>query len=298
MGTFQSRCIMKVMVTGACGYIGSHLVKRLAEAGSYYVIAVTNRYTENSNLVQYLADEYVVSTNDNPCRSKTVDTIAHLGGYISVEESVKNPMKYYTGNLQKTCDLLRYNSYDNIVFASTAAAFDPVSPYAISKLACEDIIKQLSKNYTLFRFFNVSGINPGHHYVNPVTHIMNRLAQSITLQTTFKLNGNDYDTKDGTCIRDYVDINDLIGAIVKAINIPANTNYECLGSGIGYSNLEVLETMQTVTGKHINYEINPRREGDAPKLIVDNVSDYMTVTRDLADMCRSTYEYFENKKNQ
>ena len=288
---------MRVLVTGACGYIGSHLIKRLAESGSYHIIAVTNRNTENSNLIQYLSDRYLVATNDYPCTSKTVDTIVHLGGFISVQESMQDPAKYYIGNLQKTYDLLKRNTYNNVVFASTAAAFDPVSPYARSKIAAEDIIKQFAPNHTIFRFFNVSGINSGHYYVNPITHIMNRLAYSIVSDTPFVLNGNMYDTPDGTCIRDYVDINDLVSSLVKAINIPANTDYECLGSGTGYSNLEVLNTMQEVTGKNINYEIGPKREGDAPKLIVDNVSDYMTVTRNLADMCGSTYDYFKNKKN-
>jgi UDP-glucose 4-epimerase len=289
---------MKIVVTGACGYIGSHLVVRLAELG-HKIISVTNNFTENYELVK--KHSYVVRMNDGQQHDMYLDqsdTLIHLGGFISVEESMSEPLKYYQGNTSETIRLLKEYKWDNVIFASTAACFDPVSHYAKSKLACEWAIKALVPNYTIFRFFNVAGINEGHYYVNPTTHIISKLAECAVNKTKFIMNGYDFDTPDKTCVRDYVDVNDLVEAIVKAINKPANTEYECLGQAIGYSNKAVLHTMESVIGKHIDFDYGPRRDGDAARLVVPEVSQYLDPQKTLRDMCKSTYGYFKNLKNQ
>lgn len=290
---------MRVVITGANGYIGSHVVARLAELGGYGIMSVSTTSTRNDDLVKKHSDLFIKDYNGGYNRFVGKgDILVHLGGYISVEESMRDPMKYYKGNTQATIDYIDKYKFDNMVFASTAACFDPVSHYAKSKLACEEVIKGCVDNYTIFRFFNVAGINPGHFYVNPTTHIISKIAECAVNKETFTFNGNDFDTCDGTCVRDYVDINDLVESIVLAINKPANTDYECLGTGNGFSNMAVFKTMEFAIQKHIDYDIGPRRPGDPAKLVVEERSDYFTQTRSLEDMCKSTYGYFKNLKNQ
>ena len=288
---------MKIVVTGACGYIGSHLVVRLAEEG-HEVISISNTWTENSELVKKHSKLLRMMTHGRyDMYIAEADTLIHLGGYISTEESMTDPLKYYRGNTSETIRFLNDYEWNNVVFASTAACFDPISHYAKSKLACEWAIKATVPNYTIFRFFNVAGINEGHYYVNPTTHIISKLAECAVNKSKFIINGHDYDTPDGTCVRDYIHVNDLVEAIIKAINKPANTEYECLGCGLGYSNKAVLHTMESVIGKHIDYDYGPRRDGDPARLVVPEVSTYLNPTQTLADMCKSTYGYFKNLKN-
>ena len=288
----------RIVVTGACGYIGSHLIARLAEHGGYTIIGLTNTFSPNSEIVKKMCQLRFNANGAHDLFVEKADAHIHLGGYISVEESMNDPMKYYSGNTRYTINYLKEYKPNNMIFASTAACFDPVSHYAKSKLACEWAIRATVPNYTIFRFFNVAGINPGHHYVNPTTHIISKLAECAVNKEKFIINGKDFDTPDGTCVRDYVDVNDLVDAIIKAINKPANTEYECLGTGLGFSNKAVLHTMESVIQRHIDYDYGPRRNGDPGRLIVPEVSEYLEPSRTLFDMCKSTYEYFQNKKSK
>jgi UDP-glucose 4-epimerase len=217
----------------------------------------------------------------------------HLAGLISVEESMTNPVDYYSTNLIGTLQMLRATNEDtHFIFASTAGAFDPQSPYARSKVAAEDVIKELSNAYTIFRFFNVAGSDGENMQQGKATHLI-RIASECAVGTreSMCIFGHDYDTPDGTCVRDYIHVVDLANAIANAIhNGPKNTPYECIGSGKGYSVEDVIETMKNVSGKDFKVFMAERRAGDPAILTVDNQFDGLQITHTLDDMCRSAYE--------
>ena len=165
-------------------------------------------------------------------------------------------------------------------------------PYARSKVAAEDVIKEKASGYTIFRFFNVSGTDGINRQLGAPTHLI-RVAAMVAAGKLSKMAifGTDYDTRDGTCIRDYIHVVDLADAIVNAVERgPANTPYECLGSNVGYSVREVIDTMETVTGKKLEVFEAPRREGDAVSSVVDKLSDLVTLQKSIEDMCADQYK--------
>ena len=302
---------MKIIVTGATGYIGSHLCKILHHAG-HNVYACDRVLYEHNDIEQYV--DHINDTNitnntdvsgviDDICRLDfdEADAIVHLAGAISVEESTRLPAYYYMTNTLGTynvCQMAmtlecRSGITPHLIFASTAAAFDPISPYAKSKIAAEEIIRQFfPKNHTIFRFFNVAGSDGENRQVGPSTHLIRIAAETAAgIRPHMTLNGYDFDTPDGTCVRDYIHVVDLANAILNAINAgPQNTPYECLGNGKGYSNLEVISAMKAATGIDFTVLHGDRRAGDPSKLIVEQVSRLLTPKYSLQDMCRSAYD--------
>ena len=165
------------------------------------------------------------------------------------------------------------------------------SPYARSKVAAEDIIREKADGFTIFRFFNVSGTDGVNRQLGAPTHLI-RVAAMVAAEKYphISIFGNDYDTRDGTCIRDYIHVCDLSAAIVKAVEEgPRNTPYECLGSNTGFSVLEVLDAMDKVTGKKMKRVFEDRREGDATASVVDELSEYCVLTKDIYQMCSDQY---------
>ena len=191
----------------------------------------------------------------------------------------------------------RINGEPHFIFASTAGAFDAQSPYARSKLAAEDVIKEQSKAYTIFRFFNVAGSDGMHRQVGRSSHLIRIAAEAAAGKRDFMaIYGEDYDTPDGTCVRDYIHVVDLVNAIRDTIKHgPFNTPYECIGSGKGYSVKEVVETMKEVTGKDFKVRKAGRRPGDPASLSIDNQFNLLHPQYQLKDMCLSAYT-IENKK--
>jgi UDP-glucose 4-epimerase len=181
----------------------------------------------------------------------------------------------------------------HILFASTSSAIEMASPYARSKVCAEDVIKEKADGYTIFRFFNVSGTDGRNRQLGPPSHLIKIAAMAAAGKLPeIEIYGTDYDTRDGTCIRDYVHVVDLSKAIVKAVEAGAtNTPYECLGSNQGYSVLEVLDTMERVSGVKLNRIISSRREGDAVSSVVDELSDFITLEKTIEDMCRDQYNF-------
>jgi len=281
---------MNVLVTGAAGYIGSHVCKLLKEHGHHVTGWDTLIHGEYNDVTKYV-DRFDTRDVTDPYMHGKYDAVVHLAGRSVVPQSLKEPTEYYRVNAMGTANMLDRIATDNFIFASTSSAWEMASPYAKSKVAAEDIIKEKASGYTIFRFFNVSGTDGVNRQLGTPSHLIRIAAMAAAGKLgSIKIYGTDYDTRDGTCIRDYIHVLDLSAAIVKAVEQgPTNTPYECLGSNKGFSVLEVLDTMEQVTGKIIKRITTGRREGDAVASVVDTLSDYATLTKTIEDMCLDQY---------
>ena len=282
---------MKILVTGCNGYIGSHVVERLKQDG-HHLTGWDIDFHGESNYVKYLLDEFSYTDVTDYRVSGEFDAVVHLAGLSIVPESIKFPYGYYRTNIMGTETIVNQVKSNHILFASTSSAWEMASPYARSKVAAEDVIRQFSNNYTIFRFFNVSGTNGNFRQLGEATHLI-RVAAEVAAgkRDCLSIYGTDYPTRDGTCIRDYVHVMDLADAIAESIQRgPLNTPYECIGSNVGYSVLEVVDTMRRVTGHKIPVKFATPRNGDAVSSVVDKLSELVTLTRTIEDMCLSQYQ--------
>jgi UDP-glucose 4-epimerase len=282
--------VLKILVTGCNGYIGSHLCKVLHEAG-HTIDGLDIEWKKHNNVMEYCTRIFV---NDVTrfVLDTDYDVVVHLAGLIQVEESTFRPTKYYGVNLGGTQKILnQIKDHTHFIFASTAGAFDPANPYARSKIAAEDVIKENSKNYTIFRFFNVAGSDGKHRQVGKASHLIRIAAETAAgKRNNMSIYGDDYDTPDGTCVRDYIHVVDLVNAIRDTIKHGAfNTPYECIGSGKGYSVKEVVDTMKKVTGIDFEVKKDGRRSGDPAKLSIDNQFELLKPIYTIEDMCLSAY---------
>lgn len=293
---------MKVLVVGGAGYIGSHCVYELCEQG-HEVYVIDNLQTGHLKAIHEKAHFFEGDIRDETFLDSFfdeihVDGVIHFAANSLVQESMKNPIKYFNNNVHGTEVLLRSMCKHNIlkiVFSSTAAVYGepkripimeeddtcPKNPYGESKLMMEKMMKWCDDAYNLkyvsLRYFNVAG---AHHSGligedhNPETHLIPLILQvPLGKKEKIVIFGNDYDTKDGTCIRDYIQIEDLISAHIKALEYLMSgneSNIFNLGSEHGYSNLEMVEVAKKVTGKDINTVMGERREGDPAKLIASS----------------------------
>lgn len=287
---------MKVLVTGATGYIGSHVCKLLKEHGHWVEGWDTNIHGEYNDIRAYCDQYFNFDVTKNVRGS--YDAVVHLAGRSVVPDSLREPTEYYRVNTMGTANLIDHVETDHMLFASTSSAWEMASPYARSKVGAEDVIKERARGYTIFRFFNVSGTDGVNRQLGDATHLVRVAAMAAAGKTPdIKIYGTDYDTRDGTCIRDYIHVVDLASSIVKAVETgPINTPYECLGSNHGWSVLEIINIMEQVTGKRLNRIIAPRRPGDAVASVIDNLSAYVTLTKTIEDMCLDQYK-LEIEKN-
>lgn len=287
---------MKVLVTGATGYIGSHVCKILKEHGHYVEAWDINIHREYNDIQSYCDQYFQYDITKKVTGS--YDAVVHLAGRSIVPISLKEPTEYYRVNVMGTANLLDRIDTGHVLFASTSSAWEMASPYARSKVAAEDVIKEKATGYTIFRFFNVSGTDGRNRQLGTPSHLI-RVAAMCAAGKIPEINiyGTDYPTRDGTCIRDYVHVVDLASAIVKAVETgPVNTPYECLGSNTGWTVLEVLDTMERVTGIKLNRIYTDKRPGDAVSSVVDKLSNFITLEKTLEDMCLDQYN-FERTKN-
>ena len=282
---------MKVLVTGASGYIGSHVCRLLKQHG-HTVIGWDTEIHGETNDVKTYCDEYHNVDVTGQYAGGIYDAVVHLAGRSVVPQSLLEPTEYYRVNVMGTANLLNMVTTPHVLFASTSSAWEMASPYARSKVAAEDVIKEKADGYTIFRFFNVSGTDGVNRQLGDPTHLI-RVAAMVAAEKlpSLEIFGTDYNTRDGTCIRDYIHVVDLARAIVKAVETGAtNTPYECLGSNTGYSVREVINTMQQVTGKTLNIIETDRRAGDAVASVVDELSKHVTLTKTIEDMCLDQYK--------
>jgi UDP-glucose 4-epimerase len=261
----------KILVTGNSGYIGSHLSKLLTESG-YEVHGL------DLNLPEYKPyKHYRLNVKRETTGFQQFDCIVHLAALVQVGESKRSPSQYYKTNTLGTINMLSI-PHDNFIFASTGCAPACESPYAISKLAAEQCIEQLArKNYTIFRFYNVIG-SSGFAATNP-DGLMSQLVKAKE-NGKFTIYGTDYNTKDGTAVRDYVHVDEICKAIALAIETPANST-ENLGHGQGYTVREIVDQFQSTN--RCNFEVlsGPRRQGDLESSVLDKPSRYIKKLYDI-----------------
>ena len=293
---------MRILVLGGAGYIGSHTVYELVDAG-YEVIVVDNLLTGFKEAVHPQAKFYEGDIRDkifldNILSKEKIDGVIHFAASSQVGESMKNPLKYYNNNLCGTEVLLESmveHGIDKIVFSSTAATYGepesipiletdrtlPTNCYGETKLSMEKMFKWTSKAYNLryvsLRYFNACGAHPngkiGEAH-NPETHLIPLVLQVPNGKREYiSVFGNDYDTKDGTCVRDYIHVNDLAQAHILAMEYllkGGESNIFNLGNGVGFTVKEVIETARKVTNHTIPIREEERRTGDPSVLIASS----------------------------
>lgn len=255
----------KILVTGNSGYIGSHLCKALARDYEVWGLDV------NSPLATVYDHYYSDITSTLRGKFNRFDAVVHLAALVRVGESKNNPYDYYDTNINGTMRVVGLPC-DNFIFASTGCAPQCASPYAVSKLAGEQVVQEYCKSdYTIFRFYNVIG-SAGFLPTNP-DGLMSKLQQAA-FTGSFTIYGTDYNTRDGTAIRDYVHVQEICSAIILAIEAPSNS-IENLGHGTGHTVKEIVNQFKASNG--IDFEVisGPRRQGDLESSVLDKPSRYM-----------------------
>ena len=293
---------MRILVLGGAGYIGSHTALELVRAGEDVIVA-DNLVTGHREAIPagakfYQGDLHDFAFLDNLFQQEQIDAVIHFAAYSLVGESVTNPLKYYDNNLCGTRVLLEAmvkNHVDKIVFSSTAATYGepehipiletdrtlPTNPYGETKLAMEKMFHWTANahglRYVSLRYFNACGAdasgtigeahNPESHLSPLILQVPNGKREAISIY------GTDYDTPDGTCIRDYIHVTDLAQAHILAVQYLQNGGESSifnLGNGVGYSVREVIETARKVTGHPIPAVETPRRVGDPARLVASS----------------------------
>ena len=262
---------MKIAITGSDGYIGSTLVEKLKDTDHDIHLIDINDWDIRTTPMK----------NGLPHNWSFFDAVVHLAALVKVGESVEKPWDYYNTNINGAQKVITHFPDAKMIFASTGAAFDPTSPYAKSKVVAEDLIRNQCKDYTIFRFFNVGGGEPSN------SEGLYAATINACESGTFTIYGNDYNTKDGTCVRDYVHVDDLCDAIIKAIYEPgAMTEYEPLGSGKSYTVLEYVNAFLEENGPKFKIEFGPRRKGDNALSEVPFMSKFMNPQKTLKDIVK------------
>jgi UDP-glucose 4-epimerase len=290
---------MALLVTGGAGYIGSHCAGKLLALGRE-VIVLDDLSTSSGNHVPAgtlfiqgsVGDQSLVA---ELVRTHNISTVLHFAAFVKVEESVREPAKYLENNYRNTQRLIesaRAAGVEHFVFSSTAAVYGvpytnlvdehvvpaPVNPYGESKLLAEAAVREAFGSHTILRYFNVAGADPLGRYGytvedNPSHLIRMALAVVRGVQPFLPVFGTDYPTQDGTGVRDYIHVADLVDAHVDALRHlekgGSSGTYNC-GYGHGYSVLEVCDAVERVTGKPLAREYVNRRPGDPPEVVADS----------------------------
>jgi UDP-glucose 4-epimerase len=284
----------KILITGCKGYIGQHLCKLLQHEYEIYGLdlvqgnrvfyALDDGHYVNHN-IRHNIEHCVLDLLDWPDK---FDCVIHLGALVRVNESMERPTEYYETNIKGTLNVLEDFACDNFIFASTGAAEYPVSPYALSKRCGEDIVKEQcakhQRDFTIFRFYNVIG-SDGIPPTNVDGLFYNLMKAQITGE--FNLYGDDYETRDGSPVRDYVHVNEICHAIWQAIETPA-MKLENLGHGVGMTVKEMVETYKKVNNCYFKVNVLPKRPGDLKYSVLDNPSKYMVNLYTNEELLRAT----------
>ncbi len=262
----------KILITGCSGYIGSHLCKMLENDYEVHGLDIDEPQAPLNEFYRCDINRQFAIPGDIE-----YDAVIHLAALVRVGESEQIPIKYYITNLNGTMNVVNKIKTKNFIFASTGAAQDCASAYGISKRAAEDVVREYctlhkQQDYTIFRFYNVVG-SDGYEPTNPDGLMYNLIKARDTGE--FTVFGNDYDiSPDGTCVRDYVHVNEICDALKQAIEKPSNS-VESLGHGVGYTVKEIVSLFQKVNDVDFDVVYGPRRKGDIASSVLENVSPYM-----------------------
>lgn len=297
---------MNILITGGAGYIGSHVLKALLHEQKHNISVIDNLYTgsmEAINVLQKIAkfdffkcDLIDLDKIEQIIKDKKIEAIIHFAAFIEVFESTQNPLKYYINNTANAANLINLaikNGVSKFIFSSTAATYgepdsgvvseespqNPINPYGTSKLMTELILKDAALahsnfKYGILRYFNVAGASSdgliGQNYPN-ATHLIKVATQTILAKREkMSIFGTDYNTKDGTCIRDYIHVEDLASAHLSVLDYLQSKNKSEIfnvGYGKGFSVKEVIECAKKVSGVDFKVDLAPRRDGDPAILI-------------------------------
>lgn len=322
---------MKVLITGGAGYIGSFMVKASLDKG-HEVVVIDNLERGHKEAVGKRAKFIMGDLKDKKFVDEifskhAFDGIVHFAGLISMAESVDNPYIYFNNNVSASLNIIESivkNKIKNFIFSSSAGVYgnpikipitedhpkNPTNPYGESKLMVEKILSWYGKIYNLnfasLRYFNAAGASVDgtmgeNHF--PESHLIPNAINSILNKTKFTLYGNDYSTSDGTCVRDYIHVIDLVEAHFLAMDKLKNNGgrfFYNVGTGRGYSNKEVLDMIVRISGSEINMENAGRRAGDADALIADPTLikkdlGFLPKYSDLETIVKSAWEWHKRK---
>jgi UDP-glucose 4-epimerase len=318
-----------ILVTGGAGYIGSHTVRLLASQGRKVVVLDNLVFGHDHAIVDPGVELVVGDTGDHELVSALFekhrfDAVVHFAAFAYVGESVTNPLKYYRNNTAEPLALLevmeRY-ACKVFVFSSTCATYgvpqslpiretnpqNPINPYGRSKLMVEWMLADCDKAWGLrsacLRYFNASGCSPdgriGEDH-DPETHLIPRVLMALTGEIDcIEVFGTDYETPDGTCIRDYIHVDDLAEAHALALDklLGGGESLRCnLGTGVGVSVREIIQAAEEVTGKTVPIKYGPRREGDPPSLVADpslaaEILGWKAARLDVREMVNSAWAW-------
>ncbi|MCF8259609.1 MAG: UDP-glucose 4-epimerase GalE [Melioribacteraceae bacterium] len=323
---------MKTLVTGGAGYIGSHFVKKLASSGKE-VLVLDNLSRGHKESIHPKTSFVNVDLTDRDklfdiIQKEEIDAVVHFAAFAYVGESVENPSMYYHNNVIGSINLIDavvQNKIENFVFSSTCSLYgnpervpisenepvNPINPYAKTKRIIEFLLEDYSQshslNYCALRYFNAAGADPdgeiGESH-DPEPHLI-PLALFTAMQKREKLLvfGDDYETKDGTCVRDYIHINDLADAHILALEylkINKESNVINLGTGEGNSVFEIIKTVEELTGKSVPFDVVGRRAGDPAVLVADNKKAKSILgwspKHDLRSIIQTAWNWHNNQK--
>jgi len=322
---------MKILVTGGAGYIGSHVVLDLLEAD--HDVIILDDLSLGVELNIHSDAQFIFgSTLDNEalkvCFRDQVDAVIHLAAFKAAGESMTDPEKYSKNNISGTINLLNAmtdHGVHTFVFSSSAAVYgypeylpidedhptDPINYYGFTKLVIESFLEWYGKlrglKYVSLRYFNAAGYDPKGRILgleqNPANLLPIVMEVASGVRDKMEVFGNDYDTPDGTGVRDYIHVSDLASAHVKALDYlqSGDSIMVNLATGEGYSVLEVIEKAREITGHPIPYEITARREGDPAKLIATSESavellDWEPKLSDLESLLKTTWRIYSANK--
>lgn len=292
---------MKILVTGGAGYIGSFMARALLDRGDQVVVfdSLERGHAEViDSRSEFIKGDLKNKTDvEAVFQNRGIEAVMHFGAYALVEESTREPDLYYQNNVVGSDNLFRAavkNGIHSLIFSSTAAVYgipsqvpipedhpkNPTNPYGQTKLKVEENLEQLrtenpDTNFAVLRYFNAAGAAPTGRFGEnhkPETHIIPLAIRAALSGSEFSLFGTDYDTPDGTCIRDYIHVLDLVDAHILALqklNQTLGGFYYNVGTGKGYSNREVVSAIEKVSGKKIDVVEKGRRAGDPDRLVAD-----------------------------